>query len=66
MKKLKTSSSYIPMIDFWKFIFTIIIILYHANKMEGFEKANLFPYGYIVVEFFFMVYVTQFFIKVIN
>ncbi|MBQ4103518.1 MAG: acyltransferase [Clostridia bacterium] len=55
MKKLKTSSSYIPMIDFWKFIFTIIIILYHANKMEGFEKANLFPYGYIVVEFFFMV-----------
>lgn len=43
------------MIDFWKFIFTIIIVLYHAKKMEGFEKANLFPYGYIVVEFFFMV-----------
>lgn len=54
MKKLK-NSSYIPMVDFWKFIFTIAIILYHANKIEGFEKANLFPYGYIFVEFFFMV-----------
>ncbi|MBQ6935819.1 MAG: acyltransferase [Clostridia bacterium] len=55
MKKLKTSNSYIPMVDFWKFIFTIAIILYHANKIEGFEKANLFPFGYIFVEFFFMV-----------
>lgn len=54
MKKLE-NSSYIPMVDFWKFIFTIAIILYHANKIEGFEKANLFPYGYIFVEFFFMV-----------
>jgi peptidoglycan/LPS O-acetylase OafA/YrhL len=54
MKKL-TNSSYLPMVDFWKCIFTIAIILYHANKMEGFEKANLFPYGYIFVEFFFMV-----------
>lgn len=54
MKKL-TNNSYIPLVDFWKCIFTVAIILYHANKMEGFEKANLFPYGYIFVEFFFMV-----------
>ncbi len=48
-------SSYIPAVDFWKFIFSIIIMCYHANKMAGFEEVFFFKKGFILVEFFFMV-----------
>ncbi len=54
MKNVK-QSSYIPAVDFWKFIFSIVIMCYHANKMAGFEDMYFFKRGYILVEFFFMV-----------
>ncbi len=54
MKNVK-QSSYIPAVDFWKFIFSIVIMCYHANKMSGFEDVLFFKKGFILVEFFFMV-----------
>lgn len=54
MKNAK-QSSYIPAVDFWKFIFSIVIMCYHANKMAGLEDVLFFKKGYILVEFFFMV-----------
>ncbi len=54
MKNAK-QSSYIPMVDFWKFVFSIVIMCYHANKMAGFEDILFFKKGFILVEFFFMV-----------
>lgn len=54
MKNAK-QSSYIPAVDFWKFIFSIVIMCYHANKMSGLEDVLFFRKGFILVEFFFMV-----------
>lgn len=48
-------SSYVPAVDFWKFIFSIVIMCYHANKMSGLEEVFFFKKGFILVEFFFMV-----------
>lgn len=54
MKNAK-QSSYVPAVDFWKFVFSVVIMCYHANKMAGFEDVLFFKKGYILVEFFFMV-----------
>ncbi len=43
-------------LDFWKFIFSLVIIVYHSHnfKCAG-ENPDLLIKGYIGVEFFFMV-----------
>ncbi len=48
-------SSYIPMIDFWKFVFSVVIMCYHATSLPVFGNVVFFDNGYIFVEFFFMV-----------
>ena len=54
MKNVK-QSSYIPAVDFWKFVFSIVIMCFHANKMSGLADVDFFKKGFILVEFFFMV-----------
>lgn len=44
-----------PEIDLLKFIFSIVIVLYHSKYIFGMEGCSLFPYGFTGVEFFFMV-----------
>lgn len=48
------AKKYNPQIDIAKFLFSIIIILYHSNKLVAFD-VHLFQYGYTAVEFFFMI-----------
>lgn len=48
------TKKYNPQIDIAKFLFSIIIILYHSNKLISLD-FNLFQYGYTAVEFFFMI-----------
>lgn len=43
-------------LDFWKFVFTVVILLFHSHKLicsDG--NPNLLIKGYVGVEFFFMV-----------
>ncbi len=42
-------------ISLWKFIFAILILLYHCNFMKGYGLGKLFNTGSIGVEFFFLV-----------
>ena len=42
-------------IDFWKFIFSICIVVYHAWKFQYEGDPILFGYGNLLVEFFFVV-----------
>ncbi len=42
-------------IDFWKFIFSIVIVIYHAWSLNKFGERVLFPYGCYIVDFFFIV-----------
>lgn len=45
-------------VDFWKFLFSIVIVLFHGRILGGdYEAGNfvLFPHGNIAVEFFFVV-----------
>lgn len=39
-------------LDFWKLIFTILVVLYHAGEIR--EWDNVLPIGYTAVEFFFI------------
>ena len=48
------TKKYNPQIDIAKFLFSIIIILYHSNKLVSLD-FHLFQYGYTAVEFFFMI-----------
>lgn len=41
-------------VDFYKFIFSIVVILYHFGNAVKYDY-KLFPRGYIAVEFFFIV-----------
>lgn len=49
------SSRYNPEIDFWKFVFAIVIFLYHSQKFEVTSGVSFFRRGYLAVEFFFIV-----------
>lgn len=42
-------------ISLWKFIFSIVIVIYHTATFYNGERIPLFSYGYIAVEFFFIV-----------
>ena len=42
-------------VDFLKFIFAVIVMLYHSNSMTVFEEKYIFINGRIGVEFFFIV-----------
>lgn len=43
-------------IDFWKFIFTFVILIFHSRKLECLGgNPDLLAKGYLGVEFFFMV-----------
>lgn len=42
-------------IDLAKFLFSIIIVLYHSNKLVAAEGFELLPFGYTATDFFFMV-----------
>ncbi len=42
-------------ISFWKFMFSIMIVIYHVTTVSKGESFVLFPYGSIAVEFFFLV-----------
>lgn len=50
MKKEKHNG----LIGFWKFLFCIVIAIYHAQKFYGDYSVPLFRGGYIAVEFFFL------------
>lgn len=53
-KKIKKKSNHNGIISFWKFMFAIMIVIYHFNLGIKYEKAIL-RNGYIGVEFFFIV-----------
>lgn len=44
-------------IDFWKFVFSIVILLFHSKNLmpEGQRAGALFPGGRLATEFFFIV-----------
>lgn len=46
------SSRYNGGLDFWKLIFTFVIVIYHAGEIG--EWDNFFPVGATAVEFFFI------------
>ena len=48
------SKKYNPQIDVAKFLFSIVVILYHSNKLVALD-FHILPYGYTAVEFFFMI-----------
>ena len=51
MKKSKHNG----IISLWKFIFAIVIVLFHSNSYFSPEKRLFMSGGYIGVEFFFIV-----------
>lgn len=53
MKEIK--NSYLPSIDLLKFICSIIIVLFHAYKLEGTTINCIFPLGYVMTEVFFVI-----------
>lgn len=48
-------SNYNPEIDLLKFLFSLIIVVYHGKYITALGDNAPFPYGYTAVEFFFMV-----------
>lgn len=48
------AKKYNPQIDVAKFLFSIVVILYHSNKLVALD-FHILPYGYTAVEFFFMI-----------
>ena len=46
------SSRYNGGLDFWKLVFTFVIVMYHAGEIG--EWDNFFPVGATAVEFFFI------------
>ena len=42
-------------ISFWKFVFCMVIIIFHAGEYFIGKQDILFKYGSIAVEFFFVV-----------
>ena len=42
-------------IDFWKFVFSICIVIYHAWQFQYTGDPVIFGYGNLLVEFFFVV-----------
>lgn len=45
-----------PEVDLIKFFFSIIVVLYHSKYIDVVAAGGkIFPYGYLAVEFFFMV-----------
>ncbi len=53
MKKVVNSHN--GSISFWKFMFSIMVVIYHVTILNKGEKFLLFRYGAIAVEFFFLV-----------
>lgn len=48
-------SNYNPEIDLLKFLFSLIIVVYHSKYISALGDNAPFPYGFTAVEFFFMV-----------
>ncbi len=48
-----TSKAYNPEVDFWKFIFAVIVFLHHLHHVI--PDSGPFTRGYLAVEFFFIV-----------
>lgn len=48
-------SNYNPEIDLLKFLFSLIIVVYHGKYISALGDNAPFPYGFTAVEFFFMV-----------
>ena len=42
-------------IDFWKFVFSICIVIYHARQFQYIGDPVIFAYGNLLVDFFFVV-----------
>ena len=53
--KQKSSNHRNGVISLLKFIFSLIIIIYHGKKLSGTGKFKIVPLGYITVDFFFIV-----------
>ncbi len=50
-----TRRKYNPELDLLKFLFSIIVVVYHSKYIDAIGKNALFPYGFTAVEFFFIV-----------
>ena len=48
-------SKYNPEVDFWRFVFAVVIFLYHSAKFIDQSGSSLLSRGYLAVEFFFIV-----------
>ncbi len=46
---------YNPEIDLLKFIFSVIVVIYHSKNISAIGSEALFKYGFTAVEFFFIV-----------
>lgn len=42
------------LLDFWKFVFSVVVVLYHTYQLRMEGEFELFPKGYLAVEFFFV------------
>ena len=52
---MKKTNSRNGNISLWKFVFSIIIVIYHTSLFYSADKPPIFSIGYIGVEFFFLV-----------
>nr|HPK17136.1 acyltransferase family protein [Clostridia bacterium] len=49
------TKKYNPEIDVWKFVFSIVIFLFHSYKLKFTGGDALLGKGYLAVEFFYLV-----------
>ena len=54
-KEIKPVKKHNGIISFWKFLFCLMIVIYHANVFSSDKNNVLFSKGSIGVEFFFLV-----------
>lgn len=55
MNPASEKSSYIGALDFWKFLFSIIIVFYHGGLSFHTDTYQIFSNGALAVDFFFLV-----------
>ncbi len=48
-------SKYNPELDLLKFLFSIVVVIYHSKYIYAIGSEALLPYGFTAVEFFFIV-----------
>ncbi len=46
---------YNPEIDLAKFLFSVVIVLYHSTKLTSCAGEGIMPFGFLATDFFFMV-----------